>query len=63
MKYTAKKGAKRAKRLLDAYKKIAGERSIAFVLADFRHYCAKNNLNFYTALDEAYEFYLAEKQP
>jgi hypothetical protein len=63
MKYTAKKGAKRAKRLLDAYKKIAGNRDVADVLADLRHYCDAKELNFYEVSDESYELYLTEKRP
>ena len=61
MTESANRGVKRAGLLLDAYQKISGDRSVAFVLADLRHYCDANNLSFHAALDEASEFYCKEK--
>ena len=61
MTKSSKRGVKRAGLLLDAYQRISGDRSIAFVLADLRHYCDANNLSFHAALDEASEFYCKEK--
>ena len=63
MTESANRGVKRAGLLLDAYQKISGDRSVAFVLADIRHYCDENCLNFHAALDESHEFYLKEKRP
>lgn len=63
MTKAAKKAAKRAKRLLDAYKKIAGNRDVADVLADLRHYCDAKMLNFYDAATDAYEFYRVGIRP
>lgn len=63
MKNSAERGVKRAGLLLDAYQTISGDRNVAFVLADLRHYCDANDLNFYAALDESHEFYLKEKRP
>lgn len=63
MKNLAKKGAKRATRLLDAYERFGGERNVSFVLADLRHYCDEYCLNFHAALGEAPMFYHSEKRP
>ena len=63
MTKSSKRGVKRAGLLLDAYQQISGDRSVAFILADLRHYCDANGLNFYAALDESHEFYLKEKRP
>lgn len=63
MTKSSKRGVKRAGLLLDAYQKISGDRSVAFVLADLRHYCDAKKLNFYDAATDAYEFYRVGIRP